>query len=382
MRKDTQGLSLIELMIALLIGTILVLGLVQVFGASRTAYQLSQGVARAQENARFAMDYLQRDIRMVGHYGCVNDQARKQNADMLVSHISAADNPLNFNVSVQGYEASGSAPGDIVSLAGPAAGWSPGLPAYITGLTPAPNAGSDIVVLRFFHSDGVPVTSIGAGELNVDVAKWKVLTQGGVANPAVFGVGDCTYADAFQASTVSPGQVNASASGGVAISLPDFEGRYTASPAGQTVLYRAEAIVYYVGTRAGAGVPSLYRARFNTVAGGAVTPVSEELVEGIQNLQLLYGQDQSNDVMNLTGNVTSYETAATLGAAVANETEWRRVGQIKVGLVAVSPEPAASAQSTVVGLSAVGVTLTPPADAYYRSTYESSIALRNRLYGN
>ena len=110
MRKQSQGVSLIELMIALLIGSILLLGLVQVFGASRTAYQLSQGVARAQENGRFAIDYLQRDIRMLGHFGCVNDQARLQSAGSLSSHLAATDNPLNFNISLQGYDATATAP--------------------------------------------------------------------------------------------------------------------------------------------------------------------------------------------------------------------------------------------------------------------------------
>ena len=69
-------MSLIELMIALAIGSLLVLGLVEVFSASRTAYQLSEGLARVQENGRFAMDYIQRDFRMAGHMGCVNDQSR------------------------------------------------------------------------------------------------------------------------------------------------------------------------------------------------------------------------------------------------------------------------------------------------------------------
>ena len=54
-RRRQAGLSLIELMIALLIGSILLIGLVQVFGASRTAYQLSEGMSRTQENARFAL---------------------------------------------------------------------------------------------------------------------------------------------------------------------------------------------------------------------------------------------------------------------------------------------------------------------------------------
>ncbi|MCY0536225.1 PilW family protein, partial [Klebsiella pneumoniae] len=74
--KRQAGVTLIELLVALGIGALLILGLVEVFSASRTAYQLSTGLARSQENGRFALDILQRDIRMAGHVGCVNDQAR------------------------------------------------------------------------------------------------------------------------------------------------------------------------------------------------------------------------------------------------------------------------------------------------------------------
>lgn len=84
------GLSLIELMIALLISSILLIGVIQVFAASRTAYQLSQGIARNQENGRFAMDFLTRDIRMAGHAGCVNDQ-------VLLS-TDASGNPTGGNI--------------------------------------------------------------------------------------------------------------------------------------------------------------------------------------------------------------------------------------------------------------------------------------------
>ncbi|RYF31256.1 MAG: pilus assembly protein PilW [Comamonadaceae bacterium] len=327
-RKQARGLSLIELMIAILIGLILLVGVIQVFAAARTAYQLSAGLARAQENGRFAVDYLQRDIRMAGHFGCVNDQARLQIAGNLTSHLVTTVPALNFGISIQGYEANNTAPANTITLASPAAGWSPALPTYISNLNPAPRPGSDIVVLRFLASDGVPVTGITGNQVTVDPAKWNVLTNDGIASPALFGIGDCTYADVFQATTVSAGAgaVTASASSGANNNLPiDFASRYTASPSGQTTLYRAEAIVYYIGTRAGAAGSSLYRMRFNTAANGTATLATppEELVEGVENMQLIYGRDQGT-VDNLTGSVTNYQTANVLAAA---ETEWRRVGQ-------------------------------------------------------
>lgn len=382
-RKHAQGLSLIELMIALLIGSILMIGVIQVFAASRNAYQLSQGMARVQENGRFAMDFLQRDVRMVGHYGCVNDQARLQTPGLLTSHVTAGDNPLNFAISLQGYEANGTAPGASVNLASPSAGWQPGLPAYLSGLNPKP--GSDIIVLRFFYGSGAPITVVGPTQLTVLPANWGALTLDGVGNPALFGVSDCSYADVFQASATNSGAgtVNTTDSGGVRTGIPDFVGHYTATPSGQATLYRAESMVYYVGTRTGSPVSSLYRTRFATnVNGTAVVTTTEELVEGIDSLQLIYGQDQSTDVSSLTGNIGIIATADTLGAAVTNENAWRRVEQVRVGVIASSADVAASAQRTQGSLTALGTTFNAPNDGRYRSSYESVIALRNRLFGN
>ena len=68
-RMRQAGLSLVELMIAMVIGLLLMLGVIQVFIASQAASRLSEGVARVQENGRFALDFLERDVRMAGHMG-------------------------------------------------------------------------------------------------------------------------------------------------------------------------------------------------------------------------------------------------------------------------------------------------------------------------
>jgi type IV pilus assembly protein PilW len=324
----------------------LLLGLVQVFSASREAYRLSEGLSRVQENARFAMDYLQRDIRMAGHFGCVNDQARLQTAGALNSQFAAAS--LNFNVSIRGYDG-----------APPAAD--------IPALTPTPLAGRDSIVLRFLSGNGIPVTALAGNSISFDAAKWNVLTGEGVANPVLFGLADCTSADVFAATATSAGSVTAPA----AVVLD----RYGASPeGGPTMLYRAEALVYYIANGAG-GRPSLYRARINA---NGTSAASEELVEGVENMQLRYGQDALNASGTPTGYISSQGTATTVGAAAV---DWRRVGQVQVGLLLSSPDPASSAQAAVTP-TLFGVATAVAADGRYRSTYEMTIALRNRLYGN
>lgn len=379
-RNRMAGLSLIELMVALLIGMILVLGLVQVFAASRTAYQTSEGLARMQESARFAIDFLQRDIRMAGHFGCVNDQAHwVKGADDLANHLNSALAALDFGVSISGYEATNTAPGQAVTVGSAATGWSPALPAQIAALNPAP--GSDIITLRYLAEEGIPATALVAvGGPNTQVTfpsgRAAVLTTAGVASPTLFGVADCSQVDVFQGAIAGNTVVSSS---GV-----DFSERYTTSPSGQTQIYRAESIVYYVAPGA-SGQPALWRARANA-AGAYPAAAREELVEGIESLQFLYGRDATADITPETpplGNITSQDTAATV---TADAGEWRRVGLVQVGVLAVSPNPAASAPpaSTDVQPRVLGVRFAPPAaaDARIRGSYEVTVALRNRLFGN
>ncbi len=372
-------------MVALLIGAILTIGIVQVFSASRTSYAMVEGMSRVQENARFAVDALERDLRMVGHYGCVNDQFRLMTTGELNSHF-ATTGALDFNRSIQGYEATNTGPGNTLNLASPTAGWSPALPTWITSLNPAPAAGSDVIVLRYLTPEGIPVTGFGTSgtdvTLSVDSSKWSVLTQNGVANPALFGVADCTNADIFEAKAVAGGVVTTGA-GALNTTAIDFASRYTASPAGQTVLYRAEAVAYYVAN--GTNGRSLYRARFTPAVNGTAVPgpgiAPEELVDGIETIQLLYGQDQSTDVNRPTGHIGTQEKADATGLGTV-ETNWRRVGQVRLGVVAVSPDSAAAGTTTSTtdtNLQVVGVTVTRPADRRYRAFYDATIALRNRL---
>jgi type IV pilus assembly protein PilW len=379
-RRHAAGLSLIELMVALLIGTILVLGLVQVFAASRTAYQTSEGLARVQENARFAIDFLQRDIRMAGHFGCVNDQSHwVKGAGDLANHLGSAPAALDFNVSISGYEATNTAPGQAVTVGSAAAGWSPALPAQIAALNPSP--GSDIVALRYLAEEGIPVTTLTATggpdtQVTFPAGRGAVLTTAGVASPTLFGVADCSQVDVFQGAM--SGNTVQSSSG------VDFSERYTTSPSGQTLIYRAESIVYYVAPGA-SGQPALWRARANA-AGAYPAAGREELVEGIESLQFLYGRDATANITPENpplGNITAQDTAETL---TADAGQWRRVGLVQVGVLAVSPNPAASAPPGTAATQprVLGVRFAPPAtpDARFRSSYEVTVALRNRLFGN
>jgi type IV pilus assembly protein PilW len=66
-----KGFTLIEIMIALLVGAFLLVGILQIFLSSRQTYQMQENLSRLQENGRFAMDMVARDIRMAGYWGCL-----------------------------------------------------------------------------------------------------------------------------------------------------------------------------------------------------------------------------------------------------------------------------------------------------------------------
>lgn len=64
-----SGVTLVELMVALAIGSFLVIGAVQVYNQSRQAYVINDAIARVQETAQFAMDTIEADIRMASNFG-------------------------------------------------------------------------------------------------------------------------------------------------------------------------------------------------------------------------------------------------------------------------------------------------------------------------
>ncbi|WP_440998198.1 PilW family protein [Arhodomonas sp. SL1] len=67
--KPQRGVTLVELMISLLIGSILVLGIVSLFAASRQTQDTQQHMSRLAEDVRFFSEFIARDIRMAGYGG-------------------------------------------------------------------------------------------------------------------------------------------------------------------------------------------------------------------------------------------------------------------------------------------------------------------------
>ncbi|MBK5527511.1 prepilin-type N-terminal cleavage/methylation domain-containing protein [Pseudomonas sp. TH06] len=71
MRQHNRGFGLIEMLIALTLGLIVVLGVVQIFISAKNTYVSQNSAAAMQEDARFVLSKMIQEIRMVGMFGCL-----------------------------------------------------------------------------------------------------------------------------------------------------------------------------------------------------------------------------------------------------------------------------------------------------------------------
>ncbi|PCI20615.1 MAG: hypothetical protein COB62_04440 [Piscirickettsiaceae bacterium] len=67
--KKQSGLTLVELMVAMVIGLLLMAGVLQVFTANQQTYRVTENLSRVQENGRFAVDIINRFVRKAGFKG-------------------------------------------------------------------------------------------------------------------------------------------------------------------------------------------------------------------------------------------------------------------------------------------------------------------------
>lgn len=96
-KQASRGLSLIELMVALVIGTLLIAGAVTVYMQSRNTYRTSDTTARLQEVARYAMDIIEPDVRLAGFWGLTNRSEFVANAALSSAAPQAVDAAIGGN---------------------------------------------------------------------------------------------------------------------------------------------------------------------------------------------------------------------------------------------------------------------------------------------
>ncbi|MCP5439682.1 MAG: prepilin-type N-terminal cleavage/methylation domain-containing protein [Chromatiaceae bacterium] len=70
--KRQAGLTLVELMVATTLSLVLLAGVLLVFTANKTTYQMQNGLGTLQENGRYAMRQIAADLQLAGFGGCLS----------------------------------------------------------------------------------------------------------------------------------------------------------------------------------------------------------------------------------------------------------------------------------------------------------------------
>lgn len=293
-RYRQSGVSLIELMVALVIGLFLIFGAVTIYQQSRTTFRTTESVARLQEVARLAMDVLEADIRMANYWGLGNK------ADYIVNRgIPGSATPTPFtNTQAASINQCGT---------GTNSNWAIDLDRYITG-----SDNSYTLTCGAFN---------GAGTGTSDTL---VIRRGGEAQPATLDV-DRIY---LQTSRIQ-GTLFVPTAGCTVPTNPACIPADYAPPASQTRQLSVHA--YYVSTQSTLrnDVPSLRRKTFGNVnAGGAGAITDEEIVPGIEDMQIRFGVDTTGLGATDDGlSVDQYVEPNLIpaGAEVVSATIWLRV---------------------------------------------------------
>jgi type IV pilus assembly protein PilW len=315
--KQTQsGISLVELLIGIFIGSLLLIGLIQVITNSGRSYGIQDSTMRMQENGQFAIEQLAMDLRNVGFFGCLPSH------HLINNQLNTLSPFFNFMNGIEGTSDNQSnmdLGSDTLTLRGAAhilggRSLQPPLPSVVTDpISVGPNSG------------------IQVGDLIL--------------------VSDCESGDIFQVTGMD---ANGLMSHGAGMSSPGN------TSGALSKVYRASAFLYqpYVRSydiRFGVnGIPTL----FMTDKQG-----SQALVPGIENMVVWYGEDTDND-----GVANRYVRANQV-------VDMNRVVSVRISLLAQTIENNVSEVPVPYEFNQQVIT---PTDHRLRRVYTSTIMLRNR----
>ncbi len=346
-----KGLTLVEIMIAMVLSIGLLGGVIQIFTATKQSYRIQDGLSRIQENGRFAIQILSSDLQMAGFLGC-NGGSQFTNK-LTTSNILQ----YNFEETIRGYNnlTTGSTDASYLSSAG------------IT-----PDAGTDIIVVRRPDTEPFRTTDpTTSSEVYMEVASTATNGCSGTSDqingfcPGDFMmIADCEKSIVFQAGTLSvsgstatithptsgtPGNSDATWGGSGA-----FTELFNADA--NTEIYKLSTVVYFIQTVN--GIPSLFQ-----YANGS----TEALVESVQDLQIQYGEDTSgNGVANI------YRNANTVA-------DWGNVVSAQLNFLVRSKENNMTESTlgyTFNGAAVAAGDMTA-GDRYIRREFTTTVTMRN-----
>jgi len=330
--NKNQGFSLVELMIAMGLSLILMLGILEVFNSHKQSFELIQGSNELQENGRVSGALIAESLRMADHWAGVAAEDVEFGNTTLISSPGACNAAWVFNSTeaIRGYE--GKSTIDRVNNF-PVECIDP--EEYVEN--------SDLLMLRY--ADGRSLTN------DVDISQ--------VRNSKQYFVRVTTGLSAYV--------FNGSNSTQAVIKIPPLSGTYN-------MHYRAE--LYFlrpcsnkVNGRCIAGLPTLTRLTLN---GNKFT--QQALVEGIEQLKFSYGVDQSGNQ-----EIDQYRTANAV-------TDWGAVISVRLSLIARSLKEDANLDESGKeylmdgGMEALGsgYVVSFSDKRFRRKLYQREVYIRNR----
>lgn len=303
MNRRSQGFSLVELMIALGLGVVVTAGIVSLFVGNNQTYNLLNNQARLQESARFALDFVSRSVRAAGYFGCDPEPAKIYN-----SMNGAWTQLFEFDIStpVQAFHGTNNGTGvnDWVPAltplprdtgGGTVNAFVNGNGIDITALRPL----TDVLVLRHVEIPGAPIGNIVQADANVIEI---VVPAAGVQfqTGSFVAINNCEQASLFRLGNVDVGGgtvtrcAGASCGGGIYQNSPAKTLSDQGAPYGEATNAQGSAIgrvlsdMYYIAE--GAGTNNRGDAPWSLWRKVSEDP-PVELVEGVEDLQVLFGVD-------------------------------------------------------------------------------------------
>lgn len=324
-RKTSRqsGVTLVELMIAMLIGAFLVGGILQIFAAARQTYRVHDATSRMQESGRMALEVLARDIRMADFWGCASNSITMVN---------------NLNTAGAGY---------VDFVTGGVVGTD--------GASGAP----DSITLRGGFDAGITVEPPYGPQASANI---KVNKASDLAQDDIVMVSDCSNGDIFQITNSNPNgsgvlvhNTGNGDPGNYNVTNPGCPGSnahcLSKVYGGDAKILLTREVTYDIRTGS-EGQPALFRN-------------DAEFLDGIENLQILYGED-------ITGTgIADYFVPAS------QVVDMDRVISIRIAVVTRSNDDFLTG-GVAQNYNLLGATVTAP-DQRLRQVYTSTIAVRNRL---
>jgi type IV pilus assembly protein PilW len=342
--KNQAGFSLVELMVSIVLGLILMAGVLSMFFSSKVTYFANEKTARLQENGRVALDFLTHDVRSSGYQGC----ARGVEVTSTLNDATAL--LWSYIFPIQGFESDG------------AGGFAPAMGIV---LNPLPVEDSDVIVVRTAMRDGHALRmETDLADLTSPISVLNAVPAP-VSAGTVMMISDCNAASVFQVTSWAAGAPNGTIGHAVGGANPgnlsDDLGYLYRTGARVAPL---QTVIYYVGIDPDSNQPALFRQT------GAAQP-AEMLIEGVQALQIAYGEDTNGDRV-----ADGYGAADTV-------VNWNNIISVTLSMLIRSDESGTNTDANTYSLLTAdlgGVTLGPYNDRRQRMTFTTSIALRNRAW--